>query len=142
MSSLAKFMRIKVKKKLKNAQLRRVIFCMTLDNLHHVHHKHESHRLFIFDRNAMAFTLAKYLHCVRTACALRGHCVRTACILRTQRPGYLPKNTYHLTNCTAKQQSPHENDETAFNLVLHCPYEQTTQPCKVRLLMASEMWWG
>ena len=63
--------------------------------------------------------------------ALRAHCVGTACILRTQRPGYSPKNTCHLTGCTAKQQSPHENDETAFNLVLHCPYEQTTQPCKV-----------
>ena len=69
-----------------------------------------------------------------TACALRGQCVGTACILRTQRPGYSPKNTCHLTGCTAKQQSPHENDETAFNLVLHCPYEQTTQPCKVCLL--------
>ena len=57
------------------------------------------------------------------------HCVRTACILRTQKPGYSPKNTYHLTGCTAKQQSPHENNKTAFNLVLHCPYEQTTQPC-------------
>ena len=49
-------------------------------------------------------------------------CVRTACILRTQRPGYSPKNTYHLTSCTAKQQSPHENNETALNLVLHFPY--------------------
>ena len=49
--------------------------------------------------------------------ALRAHCVRTACILHTQRPGYSPKNTSHLTGCTAKQQSPHENDETAFNLV-------------------------
>ena len=69
---------------------------------------------------------AKFLHCVRTACALRGHCVRTACILRTQRPAYSLKNTCHLTGCTAKQQNPHENDETAFNLVLHCCYEQTT----------------
>ena len=49
----------------------------------------------------------------------------TACILRTQRPGYSPKNTCHLTGCTAKQQSPDENNKTAFNLVLHCPYEQT-----------------
>ena len=48
----------------------------------------------------------------------------TACILRTQRPGYSPKNTCHLSGSTAKQQSPHENNETAFNLVLHCPYEQ------------------
>ena len=79
-------------------------------------------------------TLAKYLHCVRTVCAPRVHCVGTGCILRTQRPGYSPKNTCHLTGCTAKRQSPHENDETVFNLVLHCPYEQTTQPCKVRLL--------
>ena len=73
--------------------------------------------------------------------ALRGHCVRTACILRTQRPGYSPKNTCHLTGCRAKQQSPHENDETAFNLVLHCPYEQTTQPCKVRLLRVFRCPW-
>ena len=62
------------------------------------------------------------------------HCVRTMCILRMHRPGYSPKNTCHLTSCKAKQQSPHENNETAFNLVLHCPYEQTTQSCKVRLL--------
>ena len=98
------------------------------------------------------FALAKYLdrvrtacalraHCVCTAWALRAHCVRTACILRTQIPGYSPKNTCHLTGCTAKQQSPHENDETAFNLVLHCPYEQTTQPCKVRLLRVFECPW-
>ena len=81
------------------------------------------------------------VHCVGNACALRGQCVRTACILRTQRPGYSPKNTCHLTGCTAKQQSPHENDETAFNLVLHCPYEQTTQPCKVRLLRVFRCPW-
>ena len=62
------------------------------------------------------------------------HYVGTACILRTQRPGYSPKNTCHLTGRTAKQQSPHENNETPCNLVLHCPYEQTTQPCKIRLL--------
>ena len=61
------------------------------------------------------------------------HCVRTACILRTQRPGYSPKNTCHLFGSTTKQQSPHENSETALNLVLQCPYEQTTQPCKVQL---------
>ena len=78
----------------------------------------------------MSSPLAKYLHCVRTAC-----------ILRTQRPGYSPKNTCHLTGCTAKQQSPHENDETAFNLVLHCPYEQTTQPRKVRLLRVFRCPW-
>ena len=84
---------------------------------------------------------AKYLHSVRTAWALRAHCVGTACILRTHRPGYSPKNTCHLTGCTAKQQSPHENDETAFNLVLHCPYEQTTQPCKIRLLRVFRCPW-
>ena len=75
-------------------------------------------------------SLAKYLHCVRTAC-----------ILHTQRPGYSPKNTCHLIVCRAKQQSPHENDETALNLVLHCPYEQTTQPCKVRLLRVFRCPW-
>ena len=69
------------------------------------------------------------------------NCVRTACILLTQRPGYSPKNTSHLTGCTVKQQSPHENDETAFNLVLHCPYEQTTQPCEVRLLRVFQCPW-
>ena len=42
------------------------------------------------------------------------HCVRTACILRTQRLGYSPKNTCHLSSSTAKQQSPHENNENAF----------------------------
>ena len=84
---------------------------------------------------------AKLLHCVCTACALLGHCVCTACILRTQRPGYSPKNTCHLIGCTATQQSPHENNETAFNLVLHCPYEQTTQPCTVRLLRVFRCPW-
>ena len=49
-------------------------------------------------------------------------CERVAYMLRTQRPGYPPKNTCHLAGCTAKQQSPHENNETAFNLVPHCPY--------------------
>ena len=43
------------------------------------------------------------------------HCVRTACILRTQRLGYSPKNTCHLSSSKAKQQSPHENNENAFN---------------------------
>ena len=42
------------------------------------------------------------------------HCMRTACILRTQGLGYSPKNTYHLSSSTAKQQSPHENNENAF----------------------------
>ena len=77
---------------------------------------------FLFSAQSVGWTLdwgrvclAKFLHCVRTAC-----------ILHTQRPVYSLKNTCHLTGCTAKQQNPHENDETAFNLVLHCPYEQTT----------------
>ena len=48
--------------------------------------------------------------------------------LNQQGPGYSPKNTCDLTGCTAKQQSPYENNETAFNLVLHCPYEQTKSP--------------
>ena len=51
-----------------------------------------------------------------TACALRVQCVRTACILRTQRLRYSPKNTCHLSSSTAKQQNPHENNETAFKL--------------------------
>ena len=45
---------------------------------------------------------------VRAQCAVRPvkvhedkakllHCMRTACILRTQRPGYSPKNTCHLS---------------------------------------------
>ena len=33
---------------------------------------------------------------------------------RTQRLGYSPKNTRHLSSSTAKQQSPHENNENAF----------------------------
>ena len=85
-------------------------------------------------------TNEKGLHSLHDAVMGRGtswakllHCVRTECILRTQRPGYSPKNTCHLTSSTAKQQSPQENNETAFNLVLHCPYGQTTQPCKVQL---------
>ena len=53
--------------------------------------------------------------------------MRTTCILHTQRPGYKPKKTCHLSSSTAKQQSPHENNKIAFNLVLHCPYEQPTQ---------------
>ena len=44
------------------------------------------------------------------------HCVRTACILRTQRLRYSPKNTCPLSSSTSKQQSPHENNETAFKL--------------------------
>ena len=38
--------------------------------------------------------------------ALRAHLERTACILRTQMPEYSPKITYHLSDSTAKQQSP------------------------------------
>ena len=79
-------------------------------------------------------TLAKLLHCVRTACALRAYCARRS------RDTH-PRIPVTLLVCTAKQQSPHENDETAFNLVLHCPYEQTTQPCKVRLLQVFRCPW-
>ena len=57
----------------------------------------------------------------------------TACILRTQRLGYSPKNTSRLSSSTAKQQSPHHKNETAFNLVINCRYEQANQPCKVQL---------
>ena len=49
------------------------------------------------------------------------HCVRTACILRTQRLGYSPKNTTHLSSSTAKQQSPNQNNKTACSLVIRCP---------------------
>ena len=34
---------------------------------------------------------------------------------------------------TAKQQSPHENNQTAFNLVMKGHYEQANPPCKVEL---------
>ena len=44
------------------------------------------------------------------------HWVRTMCILRTQRLRYSPKNTCHLSSSTAKQQSPHENNKTGFEL--------------------------
>ena len=40
----------------------------------------------------------------------------TARALRMQRLRYSPKNTCHLSSSTAKQQSPHENNETAFKL--------------------------
>ena len=36
--------------------------------------------------------------CYGQALALCAHCVCTACILRTQRPGYSPKNTCHLSD--------------------------------------------
>ena len=81
------------------------------------HVRCKSPRHSVLSPRAMSCTMAKFLHCVRTAC-----------ILRTQRLGYSPKNTYHLSSSTAKQQSPHENNETAFNL-----NEQATQPCKVQL---------
>ena len=61
--------------------------------------------------------------------ALHAHCVHT----HTERLGYSPKNTCHLSSSTAKQQSPHENNETAFNLVINRRYEQATQPCKAQL---------
>ena len=56
------------------------------------------------------------------------HCVRTTCILRTHRLGHSPKNTCHLSSSTAKQQSPHENNETAFNLpTLNIPFFHKVQ---------------
>ena len=61
------------------------------------------------------------------------HYLCTACILRTQRLRYSPKDTCHPSSSTAKQQSPHENNEAAFNLVMNCRYERATQPCKVQL---------
>ena len=69
--------------------------------------------------------------------ASRAHCVHTV-----HAEAGIPTQEYlYLTGCTAKQQSPHENDETTFNLVLRCPYEQTTQPCKVRLLRVFQCLW-
>ena len=77
------------------------------------------------------------------------HCVRTACILRTQRLGYLPKNTCHLSSSTAKQQSPHENNETAFNLpTLNMSFfhkvqlGQTQNPCFLTPLQCFVQWQG
>ena len=67
------------------------------------------------------------------SCGSKTHCVTiwgsscTVCILRTQRLGYSPKNTTPLSSNTAKQQSSHENNETAFNLVINCRYEQANQ---------------
>ena len=70
-------------------------------------------------------------HCVCTAWAMRAYCARGG---RDTHPRIL------VTSLVA-QRSSNENDETAFNLVLHYPYKQTTQTCKVRLhlLMASEV---
>ena len=42
------------------------------------------------------------------------HCVCSACMLRTQKLRYSPKNTYHLSSSTAKQQSRYENNEATF----------------------------
>ena len=90
---------------------------------------------------SMAFSpLAKFLHCVRTAC-----------ILRTQRLGYSPKNTCHLSSSTAKQQSPHENNESAhcFNLpTLNMSFfhkvqlGQTPNPCFLTPLQCFVQWQG
>ena len=84
-----------------------------------------------------------------TACALRAYYVRTACILRTQRLGYSPKNTCHLSSSTAKQQSPHENNETAFNLptvnmsFFHkVQLGQTQNPCFLIPLQCFVQWQG
>ena len=66
-------------------------------------HRHDPALPSLYNKHTM--TLAKFLHCVRTAC-----------IMRMQRLGYSPKNTCHLSGSTAKQQSPHEKNETAFNL--------------------------
>ena len=49
------------------------------------------------------------------------HCVRTACILRTQRLGYSPNNTCHLSSSMAKQQSPPVVHVTPFK----CPTTST-----------------
>ena len=59
---------------------------------------------------------ALFAHTISVSDALAKflHCVRTACMLRTQRLGYSPKNTCHLSSSTAKQQSTHENNENAF----------------------------
>ena len=45
----------------------------------------------------------------------------TACILRTQRLGYSPKNTRHLSSSMAKQQSPPVVHVTPFK----CPTRST-----------------
>ena len=49
------------------------------------------------------------------------HCVRTVCALRTQRLGYSPKNTRHLSSSMAKQQSPPVVHVTPFK----CPTRST-----------------
>ena len=57
--------------------------------------------------------------------ALHAHC--------THLPGNSPKITWHLSASKAKQQSPQDNNKTAFKLELQCTYGQTTQCCNVQL---------
>ena len=68
----------------------------------------------IFTGSVRIVTMAGKISTMKPSMAKFLHCVRTACILRTQRLGYSPKNTCHLSSSTAKQQSPHENNENAF----------------------------
>ena len=76
-----------------------------------------------FFRPSMADDYHHHHHpMVHCCCYLRPSSC-TACILRTQRLGYSPKNTCHLSSSTVKQQSPHENNKTAFDLVINCRYE-------------------
>ena len=72
-------------------------------------------------------TKGKLLHCMRTASALHAYCTHRC---RDTRPRLPP---YHLFDSVAKQQSPQDNNQTAFKLVFQCLYEQTTQPCQVQL---------
>ena len=90
--------------------------------------------------------MAKFLHCMRTACILR---MRTVCILHMHRLGYSPKNTCHMSSSTAKQQSPHKNNETAFNLpTLNMSFfhrvqlGQTQNPCFLTPLQCFVQWQG
>ena len=71
--------------------------------------------------------------------ALRAHCVRTACIVRTQRLGYSPKNTTHLSSSTAKQQTPNQNTKTACSLVIRCPQNKEISLIKYNLAKACKM---
>ena len=50
-------------------------------------------------------------------------------MLRTQRLGYSPKNACHLSSSTAKQQSPHENNENAFKGAKHPHAELRIYTC-------------
>ena len=79
--------------------------------------------------------MGKFLHCVCTACM--------------QRLGYSPKNTCHLSSSTAKQQRPHENNETAFNLpTLNMSFfqkvqlGQTQNPCFLTPPQCFVQWQG